>query len=416
MLGRRRLQHERLLVELEQTHFRRRPRAVEEVPRRVLGRDQPRGGDVGRRHRARDVVGEHGCLVIDRHRDASLWPGRRHHEHDQGQAERSDRQMPSPTGTARRDRRDHRRGHESRRCARPSALVAHVPGDQQRDRDQRDQDDRRGEAHGVTEPAGAPATVASVVYESAPRSTVIGIESPGWSPWSAGSTSDGEDTGWLPIWMITSPGSIPARCAGPLGRDAVDDHAAARRHRNLDAEPRAPRARRGRGPAGSTDLGEAVDGARQDDRTQRDQQRHAAPLRAERRESLARAAKRRGDARGSRLARGIGRHVPARPGGRASLRSRSVRSGSVRSGLGARASVGASDCSIRCGPAGRGAARGAGSRTGVRGGGAGSAAVSPSAAAPTSARRLASSAAAASESRRQSPDQRCRGEVIAFAR
>ena len=110
--------------------------------------------------------------VVDRHGHASLWSRRRHDQHQDRQPERGHRHVAPPARAARCDRRHQRRSDECRGGVGPSSLVPNVGDDQHRDRDQGDQHERGREAHGV--PGGWPASLTSVVYELAPRRTVIG--------------------------------------------------------------------------------------------------------------------------------------------------------------------------------------------------------------------------------------------------
>jgi hypothetical protein len=163
----RRLEHRRRPREREHAHLDGARHAREEPPRRLHRRALARRGHVGRLHRAADVVDQHDRAVGDGLRDASLGTRGRHDQDGQRDQEDEHRQVPPPARSARRDGGGERRGGECRRRARPPALLDRVPLDEQRDRQQRQQDKRIGEAHG--DPLGRAESVTWALLAKGPR-------------------------------------------------------------------------------------------------------------------------------------------------------------------------------------------------------------------------------------------------------
>ena len=115
--------------------------------------------------------------VGDRLGDAAL-RSRGGHDQDRHRDQQDEhRQVSAPARVKRRDRLGQRRRGELRCRQLAAPLLAGVPPDQQRDREQPEQDERVGEAHGW--PAGWVPSVTSAAFMNAPRWNWICTASPG---------------------------------------------------------------------------------------------------------------------------------------------------------------------------------------------------------------------------------------------
>src|SRR5205814_799458 len=124
---------------------------------------------------------------------------------------------PPPARAVRRHRRLHGFDGERFRGSAASALLGDVQPDQYRQREQRKQDVRAGEAHGDDVLAGRVPRTTSRVFVWPPRTTTTCTWSPGCFSVIRVESCVGSSTGLPATVLITSSTCRPARCAGPPG-------------------------------------------------------------------------------------------------------------------------------------------------------------------------------------------------------